>query len=517
MSNLLDQHIRMRLSHDILQSVHVVQGDSGRELYFVFDDYELQDDVEYRIYIRKPSGKEIYNYCYYANEELVVQLTPQMIAEVGESFSQIQIIQNHVELTSFTFTLIVEESLIYSSSIDSKDEFNILDELIDNARIAINQMNSITETVTEQEEQRVENESERQSAEEDRVSAESSRVQEFNEMKSEFDLLKSESETATSNANQATQNANTATDAANDAAELAQDKAQSAETAANTANTAAESAATATQSANSAAELAQSKAQDAESAADNANSIAQDLQQKLSDGDFSASVDVGTVTTGEPGTSVVITNSGTTKDAVFNFVIPRGATGSIENLDTATVEFSEASNRANLNSGETISTILGKIQKYFSDLGTLAFYDTGQIASLIPYPKLNSVEIISLNNLFNNNIPSTLSVTGNMKVVTIGLNMSPYIVRLVSFSIQFTTSSVPSNYQIDLPNISSSYALDFNTIVPPVIRLSCANTSDGGYIEFTQSGNYVYGIIHLTRDASTSYRYSGHGTWITDS
>ena len=40
-----------------------------------------------------------------------------------------------------------------------------------------------------------------------------------------------------------------------------------------------------------------------------------------------ATVTVGTVTTGEPGTDALVTNSGTENAAVLNFTIPRGATG----------------------------------------------------------------------------------------------------------------------------------------------------------------------------------------------
>ena len=40
-----------------------------------------------------------------------------------------------------------------------------------------------------------------------------------------------------------------------------------------------------------------------------------------------ATIAVGTVTTGEPGTSATVTNSGTSSAAVFNFTIPRGAKG----------------------------------------------------------------------------------------------------------------------------------------------------------------------------------------------
>lgn len=41
----------------------------------------------------------------------------------------------------------------------------------------------------------------------------------------------------------------------------------------------------------------------------------------------SATIAVGTVTTGDAGTSATITNSGTSTAAIFNFTIPRGATG----------------------------------------------------------------------------------------------------------------------------------------------------------------------------------------------
>lgn len=40
-----------------------------------------------------------------------------------------------------------------------------------------------------------------------------------------------------------------------------------------------------------------------------------------------ATIEVGTVTTGAQGTNVIIVNSGTSKDAVFDFTIPRGNTG----------------------------------------------------------------------------------------------------------------------------------------------------------------------------------------------
>ena len=227
MSNLLEQHIRIRLAHDILASANVIQGDTGRELYFGIDDYEVPDNAEYRIYLKKPSGKEIYNYCYFANGEIVVQLTAQMCAEIGTNIGQIQIVtQNHVIVTSFNFQMIVEKNMIIGSDIDSSNEFGILDELINQARISIEDLNNLNQTVQEQESARVD-------AENSRVNAESQRVEEFNNIKNEFNDLKTESEQATSNANQATSNANQATSNANQAADRANDIADELENAIN--------------------------------------------------------------------------------------------------------------------------------------------------------------------------------------------------------------------------------------------------------------------------------------------
>ena len=40
-----------------------------------------------------------------------------------------------------------------------------------------------------------------------------------------------------------------------------------------------------------------------------------------------ATITIGSVTTGDPGTEASVTNSGTSEDAVFDFVIPRGEPG----------------------------------------------------------------------------------------------------------------------------------------------------------------------------------------------
>lgn len=177
----------------------------------------------------------------------------------------------------------------------------------------------------------------------------------------------------------------------------------------------------------------------ADTAARNANTAAQDIQTKADRGDFTGTIQIGEVTTGDPGSEASANNSGTGKDAVIDLKIPRGyqgvsmrmagawedgteyvndmsyidlvtyqgstygckrthtaseetvpiregneywqciaekgETGDIENIDTVPIAFEEAEERENIESGDTIPKGLGKIRKWFSDFKQAAFYD----------------------------------------------------------------------------------------------------------------------------------------------
>lgn len=109
----------------------------------------------------------------------------------------------------------------------------------------------------------------------------------------------------------------------------------------------------------------------ANTAASGANAIAQEVEQKLDRGELTgpqgpegtaATIQVGTVTTGPPGSSATVTNTGTSTDAILNFSIPQGATGSIENLDTVNVTFPIDTSYANISSGMTVSALFSRLQ-----------------------------------------------------------------------------------------------------------------------------------------------------------
>lgn len=233
MPTLETSNMLIRLHHNILTSVNAIQGDTGRMWHFIIDDYEVSLDAEVRMYVKKPSGKEIYNSGIVKEQVLSFQPTMQTLAEIGQSIGQIQIISNRQSVSTFPFFLNVEKNYILSSEITSKDEFLILDGLIDEARNVIAETRKLIKTVTTQESSRV-------SAESARVEAEKLRQQNTSTAINNANDATSKAIAATANANNAANNANTKANLANTAASNANSKATLANDAATRANSAAQ-------------------------------------------------------------------------------------------------------------------------------------------------------------------------------------------------------------------------------------------------------------------------------------
>lgn len=193
------QPVRLRLGHNILSSVNLVQSDTAREFHFYFDDeYTIPSDAETRVYVQKPSGLEVYNSCSVENNEIIVQPTAQMVAEAGEAIGQLQIIKNSKVISSFPFRLNIAENIVLN--ITSSSEYEILDDLITDARKLVPEMKELIATVTTQESQRVTAEKGRVTAENGRVSAEKNRVVAENERQSNAQTVLDKANTATTTA-----------------------------------------------------------------------------------------------------------------------------------------------------------------------------------------------------------------------------------------------------------------------------------------------------------------------------
>lgn len=235
--------------------IDYVQNTNAIPIIFHFRDFQIPSGATAQVFVQKPSGLAVYNSATISGNDVTVDVTTQMMAEVGFNKLQIQVMSGDDNLVTFVQPVNVRQNYTDGESEESKNESSFFEEL-------------------------------------------------------------------------------------------------------------------------------QEAAQAANTAAEAANSAAEEIEAKAEAGDFSSTVTVGNTTTGEPGSQASVTNSGTAQNPVLDFVIPTGAQGpqgpkgdpgSAEDIDTTPVTFDQASARENVASGDTVSTLFGKISKWFSDLGTAAF------------------------------------------------------------------------------------------------------------------------------------------------
>lgn len=210
--------IKLRVANKgLTQVVDYVQGTNTIPIVFDIVDYNIPAGARANIYIKKPSGAQIYNSCTINENDVTVQPTTQMFAESGKQLGQLQILNGQKILESFLILFNVEKSIVDTTAAESTDEFTALEDAL----------NSIDDAATEAK---------------NAVSAANQAV--------------SDAQTAIKNANTAINGANAAVSSANSAAEAATNAASTANTAAEGANTAAQNANEKASAANSAAEAA---------------------------------------------------------------------------------------------------------------------------------------------------------------------------------------------------------------------------------------------------------------------
>lgn len=199
--------------------IHYVQMSNEIPIEFWLADYDITDTMECRLYIKKPSGSEVYNGAVNDGDHFTYYPTAQSFAESGRQMGQLQIVDGTGDdkkiLMSFILLFDIEPNLVEESAIPSSNEFGVLDQLIDDARDAIQDAQNATNAAN---------------------------------------TAAGTANTAAGAANTAAGQANTAAGAANSAASAANSAKDAANTAAGAANSAAQAANSAAQAANDAAE-----------------------------------------------------------------------------------------------------------------------------------------------------------------------------------------------------------------------------------------------------------------------
>lgn len=109
---MLQQKVRLRAATPHIQpKIQTVQGDTGRKLVCVIEDYEIPTGASASFWAVKPSGKGIQNTATISGQEITITLTNQTLAERGWIACQLQITSDGQTVKTFKFCLDNKESL----------------------------------------------------------------------------------------------------------------------------------------------------------------------------------------------------------------------------------------------------------------------------------------------------------------------------------------------------------------------------------------------------------------------
>lgn len=126
-------------SSDTPPVIEAAQGTSALEIVFSSADLQILPTDSARIYVKKPSGVEIYNECVIQDDlTILVKTTTQMTAEAGRAECQLNITQADTDVAnSAVFYLDVMRSIIDGRAIQSTSEYTALQGLINATTEAI--------------------------------------------------------------------------------------------------------------------------------------------------------------------------------------------------------------------------------------------------------------------------------------------------------------------------------------------------------------------------------------------
>lgn len=119
--------------------IPVVQGDTGRSILFTIADFTIPTGATATYYIQKPSGNAVYNNATIEDNNVIVNLTAQAIAETGDNYGQVRIENDGEIVTSFDFILLVK-AFRGIGAVESETEMNIFDQAVEQAAEEIDEV-----------------------------------------------------------------------------------------------------------------------------------------------------------------------------------------------------------------------------------------------------------------------------------------------------------------------------------------------------------------------------------------
>ena len=132
------------LRNAIKEAIDYVQGTNVIGIVFHFRDFDIPSGVSAKVYVKKPSGKAVYNTATINGNDINLKVTDQMFSETGITKLQVQITNGSSDLVSFVQPVIVHENNVAGDVPESKNESNFLDEYIQEMESATSAANTAT-------------------------------------------------------------------------------------------------------------------------------------------------------------------------------------------------------------------------------------------------------------------------------------------------------------------------------------------------------------------------------------
>lgn len=181
-----------------------------------------------------------------------------------------------------------------------------------------------------------------------------------------------------------------------------------------------------------------------------------------------ATITVGITSTGEPGTEASVTNSGTTSDAIFNFVIPRGADGAkgVDGIPGAAAGFGTPTATVDEGVGTpgvTVTATGPDTAKVFDFRFVNLKGEPGKDADVSKFAVLDGVNTFSGKNSFKDGVTAytdgdnSNTVYGNNKVVFTNTSATAFTYNIPDIS---TTGKTEATFLTDLSDIPLNKLVD---------------------------------------------------------
>lgn len=135
MANQIERDIYVK-ADGVKIPIDYIQGTNAIPLIFHFRDFEIPDGAAAQVFVQKPSGLAVYNGATISGDDVTVDVTTQMFAEVGFNKLQIQVMSGDDNLVTFVQPVNVRQNYTDGESEESKNESSFFEELQEAAQAA---------------------------------------------------------------------------------------------------------------------------------------------------------------------------------------------------------------------------------------------------------------------------------------------------------------------------------------------------------------------------------------------